>query len=424
MSVVDVENLRLHYARTLGALERAVRRRDGTASARAYGEEFRRAWELYLAGSEAAFATGWMQLFQVVFAPRESAPPFWTRADALQRPRGRPTGMIRCDALVVGGGPGRLDVRAHAAQRRLGRRRPRSRAVSARQGLRRLADARRLPAARSRRRPNTAPAALTLQEITGFRTRGDRRRRRSRPATRDHQLRHPPVRVRRLPAPPRGRARAREHAARVAPPRTATLDRQRAHRRAGRRRRRRPLLPGRAAPARRRRHVARPVVAQGSGVPPGRRPRRGAPAQLPELFFCRDLEGYGWCVRKGELPQRRHRPPRATAISNQHVAGLHRRSSSTTMHIRTPARACSGAATPTSRRAPARGRSSATACCSRRRRRLAYPESGEGIRPAIESGQMAAAALIAAGGRYSAERCARTQRPWSACTRRESRAHG
>ena len=46
----------------------------------AYGEPFARAWELYLAGSQAAFATGWMQLFQVVFAPRETSPPFWTRA--------------------------------------------------------------------------------------------------------------------------------------------------------------------------------------------------------------------------------------------------------------------------------------------------------------------------------------------------------
>ena len=34
---------------------------------------------------------------------------------------------------------------------------------------------------------------------------------------------------------------------------------------------------------------------------------------------------------------------------------------------------------------------------------LAYPESGEGIAPAIESGQMAAAALIGAGGRYSGD---------------------
>ena len=80
MSVLDVENLRLHYARTLalwgqrfGAIEPQVRSR--------YGEQFRRAWELYLAGSEAAFSTGHLQLFQVVFAPAESAPPHWKRAD-------------------------------------------------------------------------------------------------------------------------------------------------------------------------------------------------------------------------------------------------------------------------------------------------------------------------------------------------------
>ncbi|MGH9255513.1 MAG: cyclopropane-fatty-acyl-phospholipid synthase, partial [Vicinamibacterales bacterium] len=45
-----------------------------------YGEEFTRAWELYLVGSEAAFAAGSLQLFQVVFAPMEAAPPYWTRA--------------------------------------------------------------------------------------------------------------------------------------------------------------------------------------------------------------------------------------------------------------------------------------------------------------------------------------------------------
>ena len=45
---------------------------------------------------------------------------------------------------------------------------------------------------------------------------------------------------------------------------------------------------------------------------------------------------------------------------------------------------------------------------------LAYPESGEGIRPAIESGQMAAAALIGAGGRYSAD----ALRPYAATLER------
>jgi cyclopropane-fatty-acyl-phospholipid synthase len=79
LSIVDVENLRLHYARTLAhwgprfaSIEESVRAR--------YGEAFRRAWQLYLNGSEAAFATGTLQLFQVVFAPAETAPPHWTRA--------------------------------------------------------------------------------------------------------------------------------------------------------------------------------------------------------------------------------------------------------------------------------------------------------------------------------------------------------
>lgn len=86
MSVVDVENLRLHYARTLSCWgERFAAARNQIRAQ--YGDEFPRAWELYLAGSRAAFAAGWMQLFQVVFAPRESAPPSWTRP---QPPDGLP----------------------------------------------------------------------------------------------------------------------------------------------------------------------------------------------------------------------------------------------------------------------------------------------------------------------------------------------
>jgi hypothetical protein len=46
-----------------------------------YGEEFRRAGDLYLAGSEAAFAVSSLQLFQVVFSPAETAPPYWTRRE-------------------------------------------------------------------------------------------------------------------------------------------------------------------------------------------------------------------------------------------------------------------------------------------------------------------------------------------------------
>jgi cyclopropane-fatty-acyl-phospholipid synthase len=80
MSIIDIENLRLHYARTLAHWsERFALVKDRVRQA--YGDEFQRAWELYLAGSQAAFATGWMQLFQILFVPRGSAPPSWTRSD-------------------------------------------------------------------------------------------------------------------------------------------------------------------------------------------------------------------------------------------------------------------------------------------------------------------------------------------------------
>jgi cyclopropane-fatty-acyl-phospholipid synthase len=77
-SVLDVENLRLHYAKTL---EHWRRRFDGAAADvdRMFDGTFVRAWRLYLAGSEAAFSTGSMQLFQVLFAPGTSNAIAWTR---------------------------------------------------------------------------------------------------------------------------------------------------------------------------------------------------------------------------------------------------------------------------------------------------------------------------------------------------------
>ncbi|MPY90497.1 MAG: methyltransferase domain-containing protein [Luteitalea sp.] len=67
LSVVDIENLRLHYARTLHHWR--SRFEAATDCVRTmFDEPFARAWLLYLAGSEAAFTTGTMQLFQVLFA--------------------------------------------------------------------------------------------------------------------------------------------------------------------------------------------------------------------------------------------------------------------------------------------------------------------------------------------------------------------
>jgi cyclopropane-fatty-acyl-phospholipid synthase len=65
-SVLDVENLRLHYAQTLRQwMERFQAHRDEVINL--YDEHFARAWEMYLAGSIAAFRAGSLQLFQVVF---------------------------------------------------------------------------------------------------------------------------------------------------------------------------------------------------------------------------------------------------------------------------------------------------------------------------------------------------------------------
>lgn len=65
-SVLDVENLRLHYAQTLTHwMERFQNHREQVAEM--YDEQFTRAWEMYLAGSTAAFRAGNLQLFQVVF---------------------------------------------------------------------------------------------------------------------------------------------------------------------------------------------------------------------------------------------------------------------------------------------------------------------------------------------------------------------
>ena len=79
LSILDIENLRLHYARTLthwlelyeGHLDRVRGMFD---------ERFVRMWRLYLAGSIAAFTTGTLQLFQVVFAPYDNNDIPLTRA--------------------------------------------------------------------------------------------------------------------------------------------------------------------------------------------------------------------------------------------------------------------------------------------------------------------------------------------------------
>ncbi len=82
-SVLDVENLRLHYAQTLrhwlSRFERA-----GQRVVQMFDDRFARMWRLYLAGSVAAFETGELQLFQVVFARGGLNELPWTRAHVYQ----------------------------------------------------------------------------------------------------------------------------------------------------------------------------------------------------------------------------------------------------------------------------------------------------------------------------------------------------
>jgi cyclopropane-fatty-acyl-phospholipid synthase len=78
-SILDVENLRLHYAMTLRHWLERFEASDGRVAAM-FDRRFVRTWRLYLAGSQAAFASGGLQLFQVVFArPGVNAIP-WTRS--------------------------------------------------------------------------------------------------------------------------------------------------------------------------------------------------------------------------------------------------------------------------------------------------------------------------------------------------------
>lgn len=78
-AVLDVENLRFHYATTL---EHWLERFEGSYDSivRMYDERFARMWRLYLAGSVAAFRVGTLQLFQIVFAGPECKTIPWTRA--------------------------------------------------------------------------------------------------------------------------------------------------------------------------------------------------------------------------------------------------------------------------------------------------------------------------------------------------------
>lgn len=133
----------------------------------------------------------------------------------------------------------------------------------------------------------------------------------------------------------------------------------------------------------------------------GQRASCAIQGEKPELYFCPDMQGYGWCFRKGNflnIGLGRADPHQLTA----HVAGFSRflresgRISFDVPAMRGHAYLLRGWSA-----RPSIGEGVLLAGDAVG---VAYPQSGEGIRPAIESGLLAAETLLRAGGRYETSR--------------------
>ncbi len=124
--------------------------------------------------------------------------------------------------------------------------------------------------------------------------------------------------------------------------------------------------------------------------------------ERPDLFFATSLDGYGWCVRKGTHVNigfghlNHRRLPKAIAEFVAFLKSARIIPESVTCRWKGHAYALSGA---TVRRVLGDGVVLIGDAAD-----LASPHSGEGIRPAIESGLLAASAIVAARGRYTADR--------------------
>lgn len=124
--------------------------------------------------------------------------------------------------------------------------------------------------------------------------------------------------------------------------------------------------------------------------------------EMPELYFCEDLKGYGWCFRKGRYLNVGLGMEQAHGLSS----ALERFCAFLKHRGRIPLNV------------PDKFHGHAYLLHGRSRRTLlddgvllvgdaaglACPHSGEGIRPAVESGLMAAATVLEAGADYRRQR--------------------
>jgi flavin-dependent dehydrogenase len=122
----------------------------------------------------------------------------------------------------------------------------------------------------------------------------------------------------------------------------------------------------------------------------------------PELYFCRDFKGYGWCFRKEDYLNigfgrvDGHALPQASAGFADFLTARRKIPRDRSWRWRGHAYLL---AEPPRRRVVDAGVLLVGDAAG-----LAYAPSGEGIRPAIESGLLAAATIVEAGGDYTRER--------------------
>ena len=150
-------------------------------------------------------------------------------------------------------------------------------------------------------------------------------------------------------------------------------------------------------------HGEQAVVAQEAEFEMDENQRAGCAVspEVPELYFCSDLKGYGWCVRKQNflnIGLGRMDPHRLS----EHVSSFLRfLNSAGRLNFELPhalpghAYLLYGSST--------RNIADDGMLLIGDAAGLAYSQSGEGIRPAIESGLLAAKAILGAQGRYSRE---------------------
>ncbi len=145
------------------------------------------------------------------------------------------------------------------------------------------------------------------------------------------------------------------------------------------------------------------VVAQEAEFEMDARQRPGCAVspELPELYFCSDFKGYGWCFRKGNFLN--------VGLGRMDQHRLSEHVSSFLRHLKSAGRVSFEIPHALLGHAYLLYDASARKIADDRMlligdaAGLAYSQSGEGIRPAIESGLLAAKAIVDAQGKYNRE---------------------